>query len=1044
VSVAGTALLQIRLLGELQVRRGGDVLALPASRRTRALLAYLVASGASHSRSGLCDLLWEGPDDPRAALRWSLTKLRPLVDDESFHRLRADREHVSFQPSACDIDTQQVQALLAGGVEHAPLAALEQAAGLLQGEFLGGLDLPACYRFHQWCMAQREQHGGLRRRVLDTLVERLAKSPEQALPHARAMVAADPLAAGAHATVVRLLALAGRYPEAEQHYGWARDLLRREVSMADGGPLDQAIRDARRALRPPIAVAPASSASRVGREPPEHQIPLIGRAGERALIESALQAPTGTRRLLLFAGEPGIGKSRLLDHLAHAAGDAGQAVVRGRCFEAEMVRPYGLWIDALRSFDASGMPAGTLAQAAPLLAGGQHAAGGSRETLFDAALGLVRRMAFVQPLALLLDDLQWIDEGSAALLHYVVRQLDPAAPLVLAGAARSGEVDDNPWARSLLQSLAREDRLQQAQVGPLEFADAAMLLRAASAELDAADVLRHAGGNPLYLLELSRAARRGAQGAGRSLDALIEQRLHALDDGARDLLAWAAAMGRELRPETLAAATGLPMAQVLAGLERFTRRGLLVPTGEGHFDFTHDLVRDGVYRALSQPRRRAIHRQIAQALQAASAADPRLHGEIVRHAALADDSWATARACRAAADHCLRVFANRDAAAVADRGLAYLDDLPRGTERAALEIGLLRLRLLAVAASPGGNALTALAQRLQRAITTAEALELYAEAASGWEVLSLWQQQAGDIQGTQQATLFAQQATRRADAATHCRQLANSGRCLLDIEADVVRGRALLEEAEALAAGLQLKVMELEWGRGLLARAAGDLDAARAALERATAMAGAAENHWREYECMVWSATIDWERQRYADVLVQAGNIVQVVRRMGETQAPFAEALAALARLRRGDASAASTLAAALQALREIDDKAHLAYALNEAAALALDDGRAEDAAGCAAEALSAAQAVRRPTEEAVASARLAAARRDAALLPQLQACTSVSARASGALEAAAQRLTTLLSTPAPQTLATDSPGDRPCHESSSSAASTSPRPTSS
>jgi hypothetical protein len=273
-----------------------------------------------------------------------------------------------------------------------------------------------------------------------------------------------------------------------------------------------------------------------------------------------------------------------------------------------------------------------------------------------------------------------------------------------------------------------------------------------------------------------------------------------------------------------------------------------VPTGEGHFDFTHDLVCDGVYRALSQPRRRAIHRQIAQALQAASAADPRLHGEIVRHAALADDSWATARACRAAADHCLRVFANRDAAAVADRGLAYLDDLPRGTERAALEIGLLRLRLLAVAASPGGNALTALAQRLQRAITTAEALELYAEAASGWEVLSLWQQQAGDIQGTQQATLFAQQATRRADAATHCRQLANSGRCLLDIEADVVRGRALLEEAEALAAGLQLKVMELEWGRGLLARAAGDLDAARAALERATAMAGAAENHWREYE----------------------------------------------------------------------------------------------------------------------------------------------------------------------------------------------------
>jgi predicted ATPase len=625
----------------------------------------------------------------------------------------------------------------------------------------------------------------------------------------------------------------------------------------------------------------------------------------------------------------------------------------------------------------------------------------------------------------------------------VVRQLDPATPLVLAGAARSGEVDDNPWARSLLQSLAREDRLQQAEVGPLELADAAMLLRAASAELDAADALRHAGGNPLYLLELSRAALRGAQGAGRSLDALIEQRLHALDDGARDLLAWAAAMGRELRPETLAAATGLPVAQVLAGLERFTRRGLLVPTGEGHFDFTHDLVRDGVYRALSQPRRRAIHRQIAQALQAASAADPRLHGEIVRHAALADDSWATARACRAAADHCLRVFANRDAAAVADRGLAYLEDLPRGTERVALEIGLLRLRLLA-AASPSGNALPVLAHRLERAIAQAEALELHADAACGWEVLSLWQQQTSDVEGAQQATLSAQEATRRADAATHCRQLANSGRCLLDIETDVARGRALLEEAEALAAALQLKVMELEWGRGLLARAAGDLDAARAALERATNLAAAAENRWREYECMVWSATIDWERQRYPDVLAQAARIVEVVRRMGETQAPFAEALAALARLRRGDAGAATALAAALQALRDIDDKAHLAYALNEAAALALDDGRDDEAAACAAEALAAAQAVRRPTEVAVASARLAAARRDAALLPQAPTGPTASARAAAALKDAAQRLTTLLPTPSRQTLAPHPPGDAPCHESSSSAASTSLRPTSS
>lgn len=1013
-----TALLQIRLLGELEVRRGGNVPALPASRRTRALLAYLVVTGSVHSRSALCDLLWENPDDPRAALRWSLTKLRSVVDDPGVRRLRADREHVSFHVADCETDIQQVRTLLAHGAEQAPIAALERAAALLQGEFLGGLDLPACYRFHQWCLAEREQLGALRRRVLATLVDRLGREPAQALPHARAMVAADPLAEGPHATLVRLLAADGRYPEAERHYAWARDLLRREISMADGGPLDQEIRRARRALRSATPVPPVASTPEDGRA--EHRIPLVGRAGEQALIASALQAGPGTRRLLLFAGEPGIGKSRLLEHLAQAAAAAGHLVMRGRCFEAEMVRPYGLWIDALRSLDARGLAADALAQAAPLLAGGRAAAGGSRERLFDAALGLIRRMASAQPLALVLDDLQWIEESSAALLHYVIRQLDPAAPLVLAGAARPGEADDNPWARSLLQSLARDDRLVKAEVGPLAPADAHTLLRAAPGELDADDAMRQAGGNPLYLLELSRAARGGAEPAGRSLDALIAQRLHALDEAARDLLAWAAAIGRELQPETIAVATGLPIAHVLAQLERFTRHGLLAPTGEGHFDFAHDLVRDGVYRALSQPRRRAIHRQIAQTLQAASAADPRLHGEIVRHAALAGDACATARACLAAGEHCLRVFANPDAAAVADRGLAWLQDLPRAAERAALEVGLLRVRVLA-GTSPSAKALPALADRLEQAIMTAEALELHTAAAAGWEVLSLWQQQASDVQGAQQATLSAQQATRRADAATHCRQLANSGRCLLDIEADVSRARALLAEAEALAAGLQLKVMELEWGRGLAARVAGDLDTAQAALERATALATAAENHWREYECLIWSATIAWERQRHAQVLAFAERIADVVRRMGETHAPFAQALSALARARQGDVAAAAELAAALQSLRDIDDKAHLAYALNEAAAQALDCGADEEAAARAAEALAAAQAVRRPTEVAVAAARLAVARRDAKLLQP----PAPSARAAAALAAAQQRLTTLPPTPAGQNPAPELAGDR-------------------
>src|ERR671914_1623188 len=87
----------IRLLGELQlVGRDGRAVALPASRKTRALLGYLIATGQSHRRERLCDLLWDGPDDPRAELRWSVSKLRPIVNEPGATRLVSDREQIGF------------------------------------------------------------------------------------------------------------------------------------------------------------------------------------------------------------------------------------------------------------------------------------------------------------------------------------------------------------------------------------------------------------------------------------------------------------------------------------------------------------------------------------------------------------------------------------------------------------------------------------------------------------------------------------------------------------------------------------------------------------------------------------------------------------------------------------------------------------------------------------------------------------------------------------------------------------------------------------
>ena len=84
------ASLHIRLLGELQLSRGGEVLPLPQSRKTRALLCYLILTPGPQRREKLCELLWQVPDDPRGSLRWSLSKLRPLVNDEGAERMDAN------------------------------------------------------------------------------------------------------------------------------------------------------------------------------------------------------------------------------------------------------------------------------------------------------------------------------------------------------------------------------------------------------------------------------------------------------------------------------------------------------------------------------------------------------------------------------------------------------------------------------------------------------------------------------------------------------------------------------------------------------------------------------------------------------------------------------------------------------------------------------------------------------------------------------------------------------------------------------------------
>jgi pimeloyl-ACP methyl ester carboxylesterase len=152
--------MRIDLLGGLVVSNNGVPVAMPASRKARALLAFLILTGKPQHRERLCDLFWEAPDDPRGALRSALSRLRPLVNKDGHQRLLADRERVWFDSRAVSVDYLE----LADSVSPLDGTALAAARAALDQPLMAGLDLPNLPEFQAWLAGMRRDAETLRAR----------------------------------------------------------------------------------------------------------------------------------------------------------------------------------------------------------------------------------------------------------------------------------------------------------------------------------------------------------------------------------------------------------------------------------------------------------------------------------------------------------------------------------------------------------------------------------------------------------------------------------------------------------------------------------------------------------------------------------------------------------------------------------------------------------------------------------------------------------------------------------------------------------------
>ena len=218
----------MRLLGPLAATRQGLEVAMPASRKVRALLGYLALAPRPVLREHLCELLWDVANDPRSELRWCLTKLRSVIDDAKRRRLISDGQWVSLDAADVDIDAIMLSRAIEEALTHGSLADLKSLAGMIQGDFLEGLAVDRSPMFDNWLRGQRHRFANWHSRALARIASLLPDDDEEALAILRKRIDLAPLEEKAHIDLMRALTARGYVAEADHHLATAVSLYQRE------------------------------------------------------------------------------------------------------------------------------------------------------------------------------------------------------------------------------------------------------------------------------------------------------------------------------------------------------------------------------------------------------------------------------------------------------------------------------------------------------------------------------------------------------------------------------------------------------------------------------------------------------------------------------------------------------------------------------------------------------------------------------------------------------------------------------------------------
>jgi DNA-binding SARP family transcriptional activator len=684
----------LAVLGELKILVDGQLV--PLRRKDRAMLAYLAITGQPQRRSTLVDLFFQEAEDPAAAFRLGLSRIRSQLGPSI---LQSSQQQVRLVSTGLWFDFHLFDELLG---EHIPICSddnLAAAVDLVQGPLLDRLAIPSAPEFELWLLGERAR---VQRRVgqaLQQLSDRAAAAGQfdTAIIYGRALVAASPLLEEAHARLIRLYSQTGQIEAALAQFEQCHDILVRELAVAPGRELTE-LREALNTGNGAMLFHPLPVVVTLPQQPGSG---LYEREHELARLHTLWeQASTGQGAVVLLVGEAGAGKSRLLREFVRDF--SAKQLQLGVCSELAQKIPYEPWIELLEGrlsvSDVAALPRlwrdyllrllpGLAAQVAVEVPPLPPTAGGELERLF-AAVAEALIPAGVTPQVVVIEDLHWADEASLQLFAYLARRVANRS-IVLIGSMRPEE----PSAHPLLASLHEDIKRLGATVLPIKpLSEAAVIAiadrllgnnhRSRVAELGS--LIRWAtGGNALFVTELLRELASYETLANElpipgSVRELINRRLVRLPDGERQVLEAVAVLGTPTTLDEAADISARSIDEVASAFDRGLHWGLLMSdtaSPSGSYRFSHHLPREAVVAQLSLARRQILHRRVAERIERSYANQPHearvaIAERLLRHAYIGDAPQLLVRWALLAAERAWAIYAYSEALVYLDMGLS--------------------------------------------------------------------------------------------------------------------------------------------------------------------------------------------------------------------------------------------------------------------------------------------------------------------------------------------------------------------------------------